>query len=461
MGSCNSTLIKSHEVSVFNILKSQKGFPFSELLKKEEILEALPRSQLSRKRVYNPEIVVWSFLSQAIEEDKSQQAAVLRVIAFFLEQGKRPPSGNTSAYSQARSRLPEECLSHLCKKVAHALMPPTNVSDYLWKGWRIKLVDGSTLSMPDTLENQQTYPQSPRQKKGLGFPSMRIVAVIDYMTGALLDLAAKAAYGGKETGEHALLRELMHQFDKNDLMIGDRYYPSFFLIATLLKEGISGVFPQHGSRHTDFRKGKSLGPKDHLIEWGKPKKKPEWMDQEEYDAFPEKIGVREVAIELKKPGFRSKKDILVTTFMDTKEVTRADLIQLYGHRWFAEISFYSIKETMKMGILRGKTPAMVRKEIWAHLLAYNLTRKIMWHNAQLSGYRVSELSFKLALQILRTFYQSTWSSSSCRDSLFHIVAYKQVANRPNRHEPRAVKRRPKRFPRLQKPREFYKNVALT
>lgn len=288
---------------------------------------------------------------------------------------------------------------------------------------------------------------------------MRIVAVIDYMTGALLDLATKAAYGGKETGEHALLRELMHQFDKNDLMIGDRYYPSFFLMASLLKQGIAGIFPQHGSRHTDFRRGKSLGSKEHLIAWDKPKKKPEWMKQEEYDAFPEKITVREVAIEIKKPGFRSKKDILVTTFLDEKEVTRADLIQLYGYRWFAEISFYSIKETMKMGILRGKTPAMVRKEIWAHLLAYNLIRKIMWSNAQRRGYKVAKLSFKLTLQTLRTFYQSELNSKRCRDSFFQIVAYKQVANRPNRQEPRAVKRRPKRFPRLQKPRELYKNIA--
>ena len=334
MGICSSSLAKSHEVSVLNSLKGKKGFPFSDLLKKEEIAGVLSKSQLSRERVYSPEIVVWSFLSQALEEDKSQQAAVLRVIAFFLEQGKRPPSGNTSAYSQARTRLPEECLSELCKKVANALKTTSDVSEYLWKGRRIKLVDGSTLSMPDTPENQHTYPQSTRQKKGLGFPSMRIVAVIDFMTGALLDLALKAAYGGKETGEHALLRELMDRFDKNDLMLGDRYYPSFFLMATLLEQSICGIFPQHGSRNTDFRRGKSLGPKDHIVEWAKPKKKPEWMEQEEYDAFPEKIRVREVAVEFNKPGFRSKKDILVTTFLDAKEVTRADLIQLYGHRWF-------------------------------------------------------------------------------------------------------------------------------
>lgn len=456
---CSSSLTRSHEFALLNSLKEKKGFPFSDMLRKEEIEETLPKNQLSRERIFSPSIVVWSFLSQAIEEDKSQQTAVLRVIAHYMEQGKKPPSGNTSAYSQARSKLPENCLPQLCRKIAKELGTTTaDASKHLWKGHRIKLVDGSSLSMPDTPANQASYPQSPRQKKGLGFPSMRIVAVIDYMTGALLDLAGKAAYGGKETGEHALLRELIHRFDKNDLMIGDRYYPSFFLMATLLEQGISGVFPQHGSRNTDFRRGKSLGRKDHLIQWTKPKK-PEWMEQAEYDVFPEKITVREVAIEINRPGFRSKKDVLVTTLDDPTEVTVDDLIEIYGRRWFAEISFYSIKETMKMGILRGKTPAMVRKEIWAHLLAYNLIRKIMWSNAQLQGLKVPEQSFKLALQALRILYQSGLNLINSCDFLSLVLAYKQVANRPNRQEPRAVKRRPKRFPRLQKPRELYKNAA--
>lgn len=458
MGICTSSSTRCHELSVLNSLKKEKGFPFSDVLKKEEIEEALPKSDLRRERIFSLEILVWSFLSQSVEEDKSQQAAVLRVIAFFIAQGRRPPSGNTSAYSQARSRLPEECLPKLCRKVAQEL-EATHSPEHLWKGRRIKLVDGSTLSMPDTPENQEVYPQSPRQKKGLGFPCIRIVAVMDYTTGALLDLAMKGAYGGKETGEHALLRELMPRFVKNDLMLGDRYYPSFFVMATLLKQGISGVFPQHGTRKTDFHKGKSLGHKDHLIEWSKPKQKPEWMKQNEYDAFPEKITVREVAIELKRPGFRSRKDILVTTFLDAKEVTVDDLIQLYSYRWFVEISFYSIKETMKMGILRGKTPSMVRKEIWAHLLAYNLVRKIMWTNALLQGYRVPKLSFKLALQALRTFYQSELNSTDSSKFFLKVITYKQVSNRPNRSEPRAVKRRPKRFPRLQNSREFYKISA--
>lgn len=167
MDICNSSLTRSHELTLLSSLKEQKGFPFSDLITKEEITEVVSESWLSRERVYSPEIVIWSFLSQALEEDKSQQAAVLRVIAFFLAQGKRPPSGNTSGYSQARSRLPEECLSQLCKKVAHSFKT-ADVSEYLWKGRRIKLVDGSTLSMPDTPENQHTS-SKPKTKKGTWF----------------------------------------------------------------------------------------------------------------------------------------------------------------------------------------------------------------------------------------------------------------------------------------------------
>ncbi len=413
----------------------------------------------SRERHFTPEVTMWAFLSQVMDDDQSQQAAVSRVIAAAVSKGDEPPSANTSAYSQARSRLPENSLSELTREAAKQMeldIPP----EWLWNGLRIKLVDGSTISMPDTAENQAIYPQPDSQKPGLGFPIARIVAIIDYITGAGLDLAI-GPYSGKKTGEHALLRQLMSSFNANDVMLGDCYYPSFFLMAMLIRLGISGVFPMHSARKYDFRRGMRLGKKDHLATWKRPVK-PEWMEQIEYDSFPTQILVREVSIESKHPGFRDQIRVLVTTFLDPVNVNKSDLASLYGCRWFVELALRSIKDTMHMDILRGKTPEMVRKEIWAHLLAYNLIRKIMAQAAWLYGKKATELSFKLALQMIKAFQQAgifNESNPSAYAKLLEVIAHKKVGNRPGRSEPRCVKRRQKPFPKLQIPRVSYKNAA--
>lgn len=409
----------------------------------------------SRERVFTPEVTLRAFLSQVIDDDKSQQAAVSRVIATSIAQGKKPPSANTSAYSQARTRLSEDVVSTLTRVTAEEVVSNTPAS-WLWKKKRIKLVDGSTLSMPDTVKNQLEYPQPASQKKGVGFPIARIVIIIDYITGVLLNFAM-GQYSGENTGEHALLRQLMSSFNTDDVMLGDAYYPSFFLMAMLIMRSISGVFPAKTARNSDFRKGKRLGKKDHIVIWKKPRR-PAWMTKEEYDEFPKEISVREVAIENIRPGFRTKKRVLVTTFLDPLEVSKTDLSELYDYRWFVELTLRSIKTTMQMDILRGKTPEMVRKEIWMHFLAYNLIRKIMAQAAWVHGKNVTSLSFKLALQTIRAFQQAGLNPEQ-NEYFLQAIAYKKIANRPGRHEPRCVKRRPKTFPKLQKPRGLYKNAA--
>lgn len=331
-------------------------------------------------------------------------------------------------------------------------------SKWRWKSKRIKLIDGSTLSMPDTPQNQDVYPQSKSQKAGVGFPLARIVAIIDYITGVVLDLAIGPCRG-KQTGEHALLRELLSLFDTGDIVMGDRYYPSFFLMAALIKQGVSGVFPAHHTRKPDFRRGKRLGKKDHISSWKKPKK-PAWMDQA--DAVPDEISIREVSTEIKRPGFRTEVRILVTTLLDPVAYSVSDLASLYGCRWFIELSLRSIKDTMNMGVLRGKTPQMVRKEIWVHLLAYNLIRKLMAQAAWKHGKTVATLSFKLTLQITKAFQQAGLlndNNPEIYEKLLDAINCKQVGNPPDRQEPRRVKRRPKPFQLLQKARDLYANAA--
>lgn len=286
------------------------------------------------------------------------------------------------------------------------------------------------------------------------------MAIISLATGAILDVAV-GPYSGKGTGEHGLLRQLLSAFKVGDIVLGDCYYASFFLIAQLMQMGVDAVFPIHSARDCDFRLGKRLGKKDHLVTWQKPKK-PKWMDEESYNHFPETITVREVSISNNHSGFRSNPRIIVTTFLDHKDVSKTDLGSLYDCRWFVEISFLAIKQTMRMDILRCKTPAMVRKEIWAHLLAYNLVRKIMAQAAMQHHKNPRQLSFKLALQTLFAFRQAgifSEKNGSIYNKMLQAIAYKTVGNRPGRSEPRMVKRRPKSFPRLQKSRKLYQKAA--
>jgi hypothetical protein len=223
--------------------------------------------------------------------------------------------------------------------------------------------------------------------------------------------------------------------------------------------GVEAVFPIHSARNHDFRGGKRLGEKDHLIQWAKPVR-PEWMDEETYKNFPDYITVREVEINSERAGFRTKKRILVSTLLDSKKFSKKDLGKLYEQRWLVEINLRAIKETMCMDIMRCKTPEMVRKEIWMHLLAYNLVRKIMMQAAARYGRKPQELSFKLALQVIFAFRQARLFSSESEDVCYQLlkaIAYKRIGNRLGRNEPRAVKRRPKAFPKLQMARSLYKS----
>jgi hypothetical protein len=449
----------SHPKTILASLNSKDGLPFREVLSPEVIAEsvnAIPYR--NRYGFYSPDITLWAFLSQVLDADHSLDAAVSRVIAFHLSQGREEIiSSATSAYSQARSKLPQEIISNLARKSAEQMeesLPKT----WLWRMLHhLKLVDGSTLSMPDTLANQMLYPQPDSQKIGVGFPIARIVAVISCVTGAVLDIAI-GPYSGKETGEHALLRQIIDAFKKGDVALGDCYYASYFLIAALIKKEVDVIFPMHAARDCDFRTGKKLGEKDHIATWIKPHK-PEWMDQETYDDIQAEISIREVSITTVRKGFRPQTRILVTTFLEPTEVSKNDLNLLYSCRWWVELDIRAIKTTLQMDILRGKTPAMIHKEIWAHLLAYNMIRKIMAQSALVYNKKPRELSFKGALNVMKSFRERgllSEGNDKIYAALLKAIARKIVGNRPGRQEPRVVKRRPKAFPRMQKARHLYR-----
>jgi hypothetical protein len=422
------------------------GLPFKKFLSVErfsEIFDSLvPKC---RDRIYPPVVTLSAFISQVLSPDHSCREAVARVIAERVCEGKAACSQDNSPYCRARQRLPEPLLKQLMKETG-ACLESQSKPQWQWKGRSVKLVDGTTVSMPDTPENQARYPQPDGQKPGLGFPIARLVGVISLAMGSLLDYAI-APYQGKQTGELALLRSILSCFFPGDILLADRYYCSYFLIALLQSMGVDAVFQQHASRKSDFRRGQRLGIKDHLVTWTKPAR-PDWMDEATYLAMPETLTVREI-----KAGGK----VIVTTLVDPKQATRKELAKLYTQRWLVEVDLRSIKETLQMDVLRCKTPAMVRKEITVHFIAYNLIRSVMAQAAFRAGISPRTISFKGTLQTLNEFRNKIGLVNeemlpSVFEALINAVTGHRVGHRPGRSEPRAVKRRPKSHPRLTIPR---------
>lgn len=435
---------------------SGEGFPGRDLLSEQRVRRVAEEEGVWwRECFYSPMVTLWTFLWQVLSRDHSCRDAVARLLACRVAQGETPCSAKTGPYCKARQRLPERLIARLAREVGQELhrdCPGT----HLLGGRPVKLIDGSTVSMPDTPENQAAYPQPRSQKPGLGFPVARVVAVISLSCGAVLDFAL-GPYRGKETGETALFRSLWDQFRSGDVAVADRCYGSFWNLALLLVRGVDGVFPLHQKRTCDFRRGQRLGREDHVVEWIKPPR-PGWLDEDTYRQLPDVLGVRELRIRVSIPGFRLKELVLVTTLLDAALVTKEELGEVYRTRWHAELDLRAIKCTMHMEVLRCKTPEMVRKEIWMHLLAYNLIRELMAQAARKHRVPPRELSLTGALQTLGAFravlpMTPPRNLPALYQTLLDAVAAHRVGDRPNRYEPRALKRRVQKQPLLTKPRD--------
>jgi len=432
--------------------------PFHDALS-EEIINELAAAHQSQfdgagQRVFTLAIVVWAWLTQVSAEDRSCLAVTMRILAFRQRSGEPPCSTLTGGYCTARKKLAEKFLHCLVVHVAQQVEDEAP-HEWRWHGRRALLVDGTTVTAPDTEANQAAYPQPSSQAPGLGFPIIRLVVLLGLATGTLLD-AAMGRYSGKETGETALLRTLLDGLRAGDVLVADRYYCSYWMIALAQALGMDVVFRLHQLRHYDFRRGRHLGPDDHVVEWVKPAR-PDWMDADTYAALPDTLTIREVRTAVTEPGFRTKEIIVATTMLDADCYSRDDILDLYHERWHVELDIEAIKTTVKMEILRCKTPAMLHKEIWAHLLAYNLVRKVMAQAAIVAGINPRTISFKGTLQALRAFEQDLQRQgpdalAELAAVLFKAVAEHRVGDRPGRVEPRAVKRRPKEYPHLAKPR---------
>lgn len=436
------------------------GLFFAGLLSEDRILQAFGEARWKWQGwIYTPATTVWTFLSQCLAPDHSCRDAVARLIAWRLARGMPSCSAETGAYCTARGQLPEETCSRLMRDTGRQL-DEAAPAEWLWLGHRVVDVDGSTITMPDTAENQADYPQQSSQKPGCGLPIARIVVIFSLAVGAVLD-AAIGKFQGKQTGENSLFRTLHGILRSGDVVLADRYFSGWFDMALVKQRDAELVIRKHQLRATDFRLGVRLGPGDQLVCWRKPQR-PNWMSHQQYADLPEVLTLREVRIEVKQRGFRTRRLVVVTTLLDPIKYPASEIAALYRRRWQAELHLRSLKAVLQMDHLRCKTPDRVRNEFYMHLVAYNLIRELMATAAFRAEVSPWTISFKGALQTINNLaplLMSRITTDEWCEAVLKAIATHEVGNRPDRVEPRVVKRRPKPYRLMTQPRRDYKRPA--
>jgi len=427
---------------------------FSEVLPPETVASVISEECGDyRERLYPPLVTLRLFIGQALSEDKACQDVVCRYLAERNACNATANGLNTGPYCQARGRLPLKVPERLYQEVGGALearMPKA----WQWRGRKLKLFDGTCVSMPDTEANQHDFPQSSKQQPGLGFPFARVGALISLASGAVLGHAVTACKG-KGSGEQTMLSGLLPRLDPGDILLADALLTTWWIIADTLARGADVLMPQHGSRITDFSQGQRLGHKDHLVEWLRPQR-PSWMSPEDYQRYPPALRIRECEVAGR---------VLVTTLLDPNFASARELDDCYALRWTIEVDWRTIKVTMAMDVLRCQSPKMVRKEISVHLLAYNLVRWSMATAAKLSDVLPRTLGFTGAKRVLSAFIDELRRSLKGRLSfmfatILGAIATLKLPYRPGRVEPRAKKRRPKPLPLLTIPRQLAREKIL-
>jgi hypothetical protein len=428
-----------------SFLQCQK-LPLNDFFTNETIETIIAHTPHKRASVFSPLITLQAFIFQVLSDDSSCKLAVAGVLVDRVSQGQSANSINTGPYCKARQRLPLTQMSQAVATTGSRLHQQSPLA-WQWHGLNVVLADGTTVLMPDTPKNQAVFPQQSHQKPGLGFPIARLLALISLTTGTIIDYRL-GAYQGKGTGETSLFSQMLNALLTGDLLLADRYYCTFAIIALLQAKGIPVLFPLHANKKADFRQGSKLGAKDHRVEWKKPKRKPVWMTALDYANLPELITVRE---------FKVKGVVYVTTLLNAKQFHKQELASLYKERWKIELDFLAIKTHMGMEMLRCKTPEMVQKEIAVHLLAYNIIRGNLAQAAVLHNKIPRQLSFRSTVQLVcqaskRMVVMMTKRLIHALLALLKAIASNTIGLQKRKNQPRAIKRRPKPFPLLTVPR---------
>ncbi|HTV63143.1 MAG TPA: IS4 family transposase [Verrucomicrobiae bacterium] len=411
----------------------------------------------SREQIYSVRRTFFGFLYQVLNPDCPCRQVVRQIQSLFALISSRKVSDDTGAYCLARARLPLDILSRLrCAVAAHA-----SKAEELWNGLRVKVLDGTAVSMPDTPKNQRAYPQSDEQKPGCGFPFMKIVGIFSLSTGVLLDYAR----GNKHQHELSLLHRLLDTFKAGDLALADRGFSCYTLLALLWRKDVPALMRLHHARNADLRQGKRLGKNDRLILWHKPKN---WgrrnIPTRLWKCIAAELPVRVLRYSLRRPGYRTRSVTLVTTLLDLERYPAEQLALLYARRWQIELWFRDLKTSMGMDVLRCQSPKMIHKELEMFFIAYNLIRCLMLQASRDYQADIQRLSFKGTVDSTRQFAAALAQARSRKkqnqliSDLLRIIAADLVPDRPNRREPRAVKRRPNPCAYLTKPRHKFKDA---
>jgi len=436
-----------------------EGLPFCEVLSAEMIERAFAdrHALFAQDGLFSTPIVLWAFLAQMLQDGKRAAcaSAVADIATYMLQTGGPLPSGDTGDYCRARAKLDLGALQRLVRESGDQLERQAK-PQWLWHGRHVKLVDGFTFTMPDTPANQRAYPQPKTQRPGVGFPMARACVVLSLSTAAVLDLAI-GPYQGKETGETALLREILDCVQEGDVVVFDRCYCSYMMIAAIVARGAHVCVRLHQCRPVDFTVGQPLGERDRLVTWLRPRR-PDWQSAQEYDQTPETLTLRELQFDIYEPASREETLTVVTTMTDPGVYPTEEVAGLYGYRWNSELDIRDIKQTLRLDHARCKTPEMVRRELWVKLLGYNLIRTVIATAAAKHDKQPRQLGFTLACQTILSSWMML-SDGSCRDaealceSALKRIAANEVANRPGRIEPRVLKRRRHRYPLMTRPRK--------
>jgi hypothetical protein len=411
----------------------------------------------SRQRQWPLRLTFWTFLAQVLSPGSACRAAVRQAQAHARLEGRPVPADEDSAYCQARRRLPEEFLTQCVQRVARALEQGVAQAQQ-WCGRVVKVLDATTLTAEDTPANQKAFPQHPDQAPGCGFPLLRLAGLFGLASGALLGWAT----GDYWQSEMALAASLWELLAPGEVLLADRYYGCYRVLALVRQHGADAVCRLHGSRRADFRRGQRLGPLDRLVTWTRPKEVPAGLSLQEWLAFPATLTVRLVRVRVEEKGFRTRRVTLVTTLLDPEKYPVCALAALYRRRWQVELSFRQIKTALSMEHLAVRSPEMIARSLAMHLLAYQLIRALMQEAAQSWDVPLGRISFQGAVDGARHFGEALLRARSWRArqavlaELLRILAADAVTERPGRREPRALKRRPKRYPRLDGPRRQYR-----
>jgi len=412
-----------------------------------------------RDRLFPQHSTFWLFLSQILRGNVSCSETVQNALACLCRETGQTASPNTAAYCKARSRLEEEAIERAFAKVAENLESRCPASE-LVPGRRVRIADGSSLSMPDTPQNQQLFPQPKRQKPGCGFPVMRVAALFSMDTGAIL----RVAWDALRVHERTLLHRLWDELKKGDILVADRGFCGFADFWLLLQRGVDCIMRNHQRRTKGVRFLKKLRKGDLLVAWRKSPICPDWLPRETWKKMPDEMTIRQIHIHVNVPGFRTKKIVLATTLLDPKLYPKARFAELYRRRWLAELFLRDIKTSMGMDILKCKSPEMVVKELLMYLIAYNLIRSIMLEAAQTHGGEPLRISFKRTADGLRQWTPVIRGARGADrnrliEALLACVAKLIIPHRPDRAEPRAIKRRKKNYQLLNKPRTEFREIA--